>query len=264
MAAHGASLGHCGPGADIDEASVAVLRLAGGAVATLTASCLGPDKQAAGLDVVAPGLGLELSECELVVHVDGGVRRVAASVDPRLAVDAGFVSLVRGEPFPEAVGYGEALCTHRVGCALTTRRPTKGGRCAWGRGPEGDAGCPAVRRRRSPAPRAGCEHRAAALPPPTAQGEGDRRPARRWLSRAAGPRGSARPRPPSGTSGPTVDCGTSTGPGSASRLWSRASASGTSGSSVGDVLTRTAPGCGPPSPRPWRSWSAPRRSGPGR
>jgi hypothetical protein len=50
---------------------VAVLRLAGGAVATLTASCLGPDQQAAGLDVVAPGLGLELTETELVVHEGG-------------------------------------------------------------------------------------------------------------------------------------------------------------------------------------------------
>jgi myo-inositol 2-dehydrogenase / D-chiro-inositol 1-dehydrogenase len=120
VAAHGASLGHCGPGADIDEASVAVLRLAGGAVATITASCLGPDTQAASLDIVAPGLGLELSESELVVHVDGAAERVAAVVDPRLAVDTGFVSLVRGEPFPAAVGYGEALRTHRVGCALTT------------------------------------------------------------------------------------------------------------------------------------------------
>ena len=120
VVAHGASLGHCGPGADIDEASAAVLRLAGGAVATLTASCLGSGKQAAGLDIVAPGLGLELTEAELVVHDGGVARRVPAAVDPRLAVDAGFVAQLRGDPWPDGVSYGEALRTHRVCCALTT------------------------------------------------------------------------------------------------------------------------------------------------
>ena len=119
VVAHGTALGHCGPGADIDEASVAILRLAGGAVATLTASCLGPDRQAAGLDVVAPGLGLELTETELVVHEGGTTERIPAGVDPRTAVDAGFVTLVRGGVFPEAVSYDEALRTHRVGCAVT-------------------------------------------------------------------------------------------------------------------------------------------------
>ena len=119
VVAQGTSLGHCGPGADIDEASAAILRLAGGAVATLTASCLGAGKQAAGLDVVAPGLGLELTETELVVHDSDGPQRVDAGVDPRLAVDEGFIALVRGEAFPEAVSYDEALRTHRVCCALT-------------------------------------------------------------------------------------------------------------------------------------------------
>jgi myo-inositol 2-dehydrogenase/D-chiro-inositol 1-dehydrogenase len=119
VVAHGTALGHCGPGADIDEASVAILRLAGDAVATLTASCLGPDRQAAGLDVVAPGLGLELTETELVVHEGGTTDRIPAGVDPRTAVDAGFVTLVRGGVFPEAVSYDEALRTHRVGCAVT-------------------------------------------------------------------------------------------------------------------------------------------------
>ena len=119
VVAHGTALGHCGPGADIDEASAAVLRLAGGGVATLTASCLAPDLQAAGLDVVAPGLGLELTETELVVHDGETTDRVAAGVDPRLAVDAGFVALVRGGAFADAVSYEEALRTHRVGCAVT-------------------------------------------------------------------------------------------------------------------------------------------------
>jgi predicted dehydrogenase len=45
---------------------------------------------------------------------------VPAGVDPRTAVDPGFVTLVRGGVFPEAVSYDEALQTYRIGCAVTT------------------------------------------------------------------------------------------------------------------------------------------------
>jgi predicted dehydrogenase len=112
--------GHCGPEADIDEASAAVLRFTSGAVGTLTASCLFPHKQATVLEVVAPGLALEVSEAELVVHDLDGTRRVAPAVDARVAVDRGFVGAVRGEPFPAGVPYEEALRTHRVACAIAT------------------------------------------------------------------------------------------------------------------------------------------------
>jgi predicted dehydrogenase len=112
--------GHCGPEADIDEASAAVLRFASGAVGTLTTSCLFPHKQATVLEVVAPGLALEVSETELVVHDLDGTRRVAPAVDARVAVDRGFIGAVRGMPFPAGVPYEEALRTHRLACAIAT------------------------------------------------------------------------------------------------------------------------------------------------
>ena len=118
VTALGTSVGHCGAGADIDEATAAAFRLAGGAVGTLTTSCLAPSKRATTLDVVTPGLAVELSEERLVVHDGDGVREVTPQVDARLAVDEGFLALVRGEEVPAAVPYAEALRTHRVCCAL--------------------------------------------------------------------------------------------------------------------------------------------------
>lgn len=118
VTAHGASVGHCGPAADVDEATAASFRLAGGGVGTLTASCLAPAKHATVLDVAAAGLALELSEDELAVHDGGGIRRLTPRVDARRAVDAGFADLVLGRAAPDAVCYGEALRTHRVGCAI--------------------------------------------------------------------------------------------------------------------------------------------------
>ena len=118
VTALGTSVGHCGAGADIDEATAAAFRLAGGAVGTLTTSCLAPAKGATTLDVVTPGLAVELSEDRLVVHDADGVRQITPHVDARRAVDEGFLALVRGEEVPAAVPYAEALRTHRVGCAL--------------------------------------------------------------------------------------------------------------------------------------------------
>jgi myo-inositol 2-dehydrogenase / D-chiro-inositol 1-dehydrogenase len=118
VTALGTSVGHCGAGADIDEATAAALRLASGAVGTLTTSCLSPSKRATTLDVVTPGLAVELSEDRLVVHDSDGVRQMMPQVDARRAVDEGFLALVRGDEAPAAVPYAEALRTHRVGCAL--------------------------------------------------------------------------------------------------------------------------------------------------
>jgi myo-inositol 2-dehydrogenase / D-chiro-inositol 1-dehydrogenase len=118
VTAHGVSRGHCGREADIDEATVATLTMADGTVGTLTLSCLAPHAFASGLEIVAPGLALELTEERLIIHDREGVHRIAPVVDPRRAVDGGFVDLVRGRPFPAAVSYAEALRTHRVACAI--------------------------------------------------------------------------------------------------------------------------------------------------
>lgn len=114
----GTACGHCGPEADIDEVSAATLRFAGGAVGSLCATCLFDRAHAATLEVVAPGLALEVSESELVVHDATGTQRYRPAVDARVAVDRDFVDVVRGVAPASRVPYDEALRTHRVACAL--------------------------------------------------------------------------------------------------------------------------------------------------
>ena len=73
------------PAADIHDVSVASLRFASGAVGTVASTCLLPRLHRAGVQVVADGLSLELSETELVVEVDGrrdGLGRPAATPGP--------------------------------------------------------------------------------------------------------------------------------------------------------------------------------------
>ncbi len=110
------------PAADIHDVSVASLRFASGAVGTVASTCLLPRLHRAGVQVVADGLSLELSETELVVEVDGrrvglgGRRRRPAPARPRLrgrgprraGPDPG--ALARGLPHPPA-----GLCHHPLG-----------------------------------------------------------------------------------------------------------------------------------------------------
>jgi myo-inositol 2-dehydrogenase / D-chiro-inositol 1-dehydrogenase len=120
VTAHRTRPGQCGVGGDIDENCAAILQLADGAVGTLSATCLAPHKQSAVLDIAAPGLGVALSEEQLVVHDGDGAHRTQPTIDARTAVDQGFVDLVRGRPSPHTVSYAEAIHTHRVACAITT------------------------------------------------------------------------------------------------------------------------------------------------
>lgn len=118
VAALGTTCGVIGPDADVDEASVAILGFCDGAVGTMAATCLLPGKQATMLDIVSPGLALELSETELVVRDAAGERRVTPANDARLEVDREFVDVVRGRIAEARAPYGEALATHRVACAM--------------------------------------------------------------------------------------------------------------------------------------------------
>ena len=106
------------PEADVDDVTVATVRFAGGALGSVVSSSLAAAKHRAGVEVVADGLVLELTETELTVTDADGRRTRPATVDPRLAVDEDFVAAVRGEPGRVRVPYGEALRTHRLACAL--------------------------------------------------------------------------------------------------------------------------------------------------
>jgi predicted dehydrogenase len=105
--------------ADIHDVSVASLRFASGAVGTVASTCLLPRLQRAGVQVVADGLSLELSETELLVEVDG--RRDAWTADgpARPRPDRDFVAAVRGGENRVRVPWPEAYRTHLLACAIT-------------------------------------------------------------------------------------------------------------------------------------------------
>ena len=121
------------PGADVDGVTTATLRFRSGALGTLSTTCVLGWKQRAGLEVVADGLWLSVSENGLAIRADGAdpVEEVVTA-DPaaaRVAVDRAFVDAVRGIGDDVRVPYAEALRTHRLACALAssaaTGRPTR-------------------------------------------------------------------------------------------------------------------------------------------
>jgi predicted dehydrogenase len=115
------------PGADVPDVSVAGLRFASGAVGTVASTCLLPRLHRAGVQVVAEGLSLELSETELLVEVDGRRTAWRADADARPRPDRDFVAAVRGGPDRIRVPWAEAYRTHLLACAITRsaeeRRP---------------------------------------------------------------------------------------------------------------------------------------------
>jgi myo-inositol 2-dehydrogenase / D-chiro-inositol 1-dehydrogenase len=115
------------PGADIADVSVASLRFASGAVGTVASTCLLPRLHRAGVQVVADGLSLELSETELLVELDGRRTDYRAGADARPRPDRDFVAALRGGPDRIRVPWAEAYRTHLLACAITRsaeeRRP---------------------------------------------------------------------------------------------------------------------------------------------
>jgi myo-inositol 2-dehydrogenase/D-chiro-inositol 1-dehydrogenase len=115
-------------GADIDGATAATLRFAGGAVGTLAATCVLGWKQRAGLEIYADGLALTITEDKLTVHDGGGHWSIEADPDAaRIAVDRAFVEAVRGVGNDVRVPYNEALRTHALATtvaeSVSTGRP---------------------------------------------------------------------------------------------------------------------------------------------
>jgi predicted dehydrogenase len=106
-----------GPG-DIDDVGTASLRFASGAVGSFSSSCLLPRGFRIGVELVAPGLGLWLTERELTISDDDGERTLAARVDPIAREDRAFVAAVRGDDADLRAPYAEALRTHRLVTAV--------------------------------------------------------------------------------------------------------------------------------------------------
>ena len=112
-------------GADVDGATAAALRFAGGAVGTVAATCVLGWKERAGLEIFADGLSLAISETRLVIRDADGAETVESDPDTaRVAVDRAFVAAVRGEEKDVRVPYAEALRTHRLALAVAESAAT--------------------------------------------------------------------------------------------------------------------------------------------
>jgi len=104
---------------DVPDATAAVLRFESGAVGMVSTSCVLPAATAAGLDVVADGLSLHLTETAVRIRTVDGETTVAAAVDPRFVVDRAFVDVLQGAAVPPGlVDVAEALRTHELGWAV--------------------------------------------------------------------------------------------------------------------------------------------------
>jgi UDP-N-acetylglucosamine 3-dehydrogenase len=102
----------------VDEVTVGSLRFEGGALGSLASTCLLARLHRAGVEVVADGMWLSLSESELLVEVDGERRAWQADGDARPRPDRDFVQAVRGGPGRIRVPWQEAYRTHQLACAL--------------------------------------------------------------------------------------------------------------------------------------------------
>ncbi|WP_430501729.1 Gfo/Idh/MocA family protein [Micromonospora trifolii] len=106
-------------GADIDSVTTAALRFADGAVGTLSAACVLGWKHRAGLEILADGLALAITEDGLSIRDADGERHVPADPEAaRVAVDRAFVDAVRGIGDDVRVPYAEALATQRLALAV--------------------------------------------------------------------------------------------------------------------------------------------------
>lgn len=108
------------PDADVDGATVAILRFANGAVGTLAATCLLGWKHRAGLEVYADGLAISLTEDTLSAR-DAATGAQERRLDPdaaKRAADRAFVDAVLGRRADIHTPYIEALRTHRLACAI--------------------------------------------------------------------------------------------------------------------------------------------------
>lgn len=100
---------------EVDRATAAVLRFAGGAAGLLAATSLLSRKHRAGLEVHAEGVSLDLSEDRLLVDGETTVQDGGAA---KVRVDRTFIDAVQGKEADVRVPYREALKTHRLALAL--------------------------------------------------------------------------------------------------------------------------------------------------
>ena len=111
-------------GLDVPTATTATLRFAGGAIATLSATCLLGWNHRVGLHVFADRLAMEITDHDIMID-DGHGRPVrGAEGDPVWREDRDFIDAVQGGENRIRCPYGEALATHRVALAVSQAAAT--------------------------------------------------------------------------------------------------------------------------------------------
>lgn len=110
------------PGADVDGATVAIMRFRSGAVGTVAAACCVDRKHRAGLELHADGLSIAFQEDRVIaMTAQGTVEHNLRPDDAKLAADRAFIDAVRGDGADRGgilVDYHEALRTHQLACAI--------------------------------------------------------------------------------------------------------------------------------------------------
>jgi myo-inositol 2-dehydrogenase / D-chiro-inositol 1-dehydrogenase len=112
------------PDADVDGATVAILKLQSGAVGTVAAACCVDWKHRAGLELHADGLSVTINEDGITARTaHGPLERSLQPDDAKRAADSAFIDAVVGNGAARdavLVDYAEALKTHRLACAIAT------------------------------------------------------------------------------------------------------------------------------------------------
>ena len=111
-------------GMDVPTATTATLRFAGGAVATLSATCLLGWNHRVGLHVFADRLAMEITDHDIMIDTGQGRPVRGAQGDPVWREDRDFVDAVRGGENRIRAPYAEALETHRTALAVARAAAT--------------------------------------------------------------------------------------------------------------------------------------------
>jgi myo-inositol 2-dehydrogenase/D-chiro-inositol 1-dehydrogenase len=110
------------PDADVDGATVAILKLQSGAVGTVAAACCVDWKHLAGLELHADDLSVTIHEDGISARTAlGPMQRSLRPDDAKRAADRAFIDAVVSNGAARSgilVDYDEALKTHQLACAI--------------------------------------------------------------------------------------------------------------------------------------------------
>ena len=102
------------PDMDVAAVTTASMRFAGGAVGSVSATCLLTGPHRVGLHLFGDGFAMELTEKQLSIVGDDHTGVHEAEGDPFAREDRAFVDAVQGKADLTRVTYADALATHRV------------------------------------------------------------------------------------------------------------------------------------------------------